>query len=304
MSPESVLKLKHHASAFKSPSAFRYRFVRSDIAEALDDALASLRGRGRIPDVNQFFFRVLGMRRTGNHAMIQWIERSIPGLTLHINDIAIGMNGYRFRHFFPEPDDAPEFSQLMAQGFRRDFTRRAGLICSYEDFSVASFLRACRRERIVSHYGASRTIKSVLLLRDPFNLFASRIKSSMLETKERAIDQKRMYIEHAETFLREEQGDDLVCISYNRWFSDPDYRRHIQGKLGLEPADISIETVARQGGGSSFEGQAMDGKASAMAVLSRWRSMEHHPLFQQLFEDGELERYSALIFGDIRAGGS
>lgn len=239
------------------------------------------------------------MRRTGNHGIIIWLEQSVAGPTLHINNIVVGVNGYRSRHYYPEPSDSPEYTALMSQGFRRNFTQRAGLICSYEDFSTRSFLKACRREPIALHYGRSRVVRDILLLRDPFNLFASRIKSGKIETKDKALDQKAMFIEHAETFLREESGDNLVCINFNRWFSEPDYRLQIQAKLGLSPIDVSTETVATQGGGSSFDGRSLNGMASKMDVLSRWRSMKDNRMFQALFSDGELARYSRLIFGDV-----
>jgi hypothetical protein len=277
------------------------RLMRSDVGGRIDDAVTALRGKSAIEGVNGFLFRVLGMRRTGNHAIASWIEDSVPGETLHLNNIKLGMNGYRMRYYWPEPDDKAEYTALMRDGFHRRFRPRAALLVSYEDYSYKSFARVMQRQNFRSHYGCAEKVKDVLLLRDPYNLFASRIMSGKVPTKEAGMDQKAMYLEHAETFLTEMDRGSLVCINYNRWFLDAAYRADIQRQLGLEQSDADTQFVSSRGGGSSFEGQSMDGRASEMQVLSRWRKMEDNPAFQELFADGELERYSAALFGDIRA---
>ena len=69
----------------------------------------------------------------------------------------------------------------------------------------------------------------VLLLRDTFNLIASRLKKGFLSVKTKGMSLTDMWIEYAKEFLEETSylSNNKVIINYNLWFSDISYRREI-----------------------------------------------------------------------------
>jgi hypothetical protein len=103
-------------------------------------------------------------------------------------------------------------------------------------------------------------------------------------------------VDHALAWLNQ-SSNGLLCISYNRWFVDPTYRLGLQRELGLIQRSFPTESVPAHGFGSSFDGQSMDGRASDMDVLNRWREMRSDPRYTKLFEDRVLADYGFLIFG-------
>jgi hypothetical protein len=286
---------------FGDPNQLRRRVAGCGPMQKAETKLLDLVRRPPSLPVNRRFVRLLGMRRSGNHAIISWLIKSVGGECLHLNNVTVGKNGYRHRDIFPERNDSDEVKQRIHASRFRAFSPLDLLSISYEDHSTAEFLADGANPRTPDYYGPFGTRRDVLLMRDAFNLFASRIRSGKIPTKLAAMDQKAMFIDHARTFLRERDGDRLVCVSYNEWFSDEAYRASIQRRLGIEPQEVERDTVTGHGGGSSFQKRSMDGRASEMDVLARWRSMENDPAFRELFADGELARLSDAIFGDVRA---
>lgn len=257
--------------------------------------------------VNQKEMRVVGMRRTGNHALLSWIEQQQPGETRHLNNVAAGKNPYRYksdnlRRYHPEHRDMSEVYRRQAKGA---FIKRDCLISSYEDWSLAQITHP-RFERNRSLYlGKSAKCFDVIILRDPFNLFASRFKKkakNFLATKAKNLSMVDMWLEYAKEFVGESQylqRQNLVCISYNHWFLDQAYRRELAAQLDLPFSDAGLSKVPTFGGGSSFDGTRLSGQATSMDVTNRWRHFEDDLAFRQFFQNEEIWHYSQQIFGDL-----
>jgi hypothetical protein len=255
-----------------------------------------IRGYDKHTVINRHFFRVVGMRRSGNHPVIDWLQASIPADTIHLNDVVPGRNAYRYgdiRGHVVAPLGDP---QQIRDHRRRRFKPIGGLICSYEGRTVTSILAGAARENNVAHYGMSENLRTILILRDPFNLFASRIKSRFID-RDDIPKAKALYLEHARAWVESGSSSELVRINYNRWFSDYAYRLELQRQLGLPQLDFATESVPFYGFGSSFDGDSRNGRASSMNVLNRWRALHSDRDYQKLFEDGVLAKYAALIFG-------
>jgi hypothetical protein len=137
------------------------------------------------------------------------------------------------------------------------------------------------------------TRKTVLLLRDPFNLFASLLKAGYFNGR---LDQlPALYASHAEEFLRQEQTG-LIGVNYNDWFQDRRYRISVARRLGFETDGTPFDDVPPNGGGSSFTGQAYRGQASRMNVFGRWRHVADHLHFRRLVETAEVRAAAEAIF--------
>ena len=194
------------------------------------------------------------------------------------------------------------------------------LIRSYEDYSLQEITNWLFESKHDLYFGKSGTRYDVLIIRDPFNLFASRLKHRLQREKNdldsaescygnnflfvRSPDQtvSDLWLNYAKEYLGETsyiQKHNKICINYNQWFSDVDYRQQIAEKLQLKFSDTGIDKVAGQGGGSSFEGKNFDGKATSMDVLNRWQKFAYNPRYRELFSNHKIFEYSERILGHI-----
>lgn len=269
--------------------------------------------------VNQREVRVLGLQRTGNHAVINWIYRQTPEFKCYLNFVEIGANPFAtfqkrgtIREF--EPEFHSRINTITARmGWLKD---KETLIYSYEDESLADAFANPRFERSRRRWlGDSAARYDVLILRDPYNLFASRLKKERDFRRNRyslhCPQERRALINLWKSYAKEFLGDSSVIatenkvpISYNRWFTDREYRRRLAERLGLEFTDDGASQVLPIGGGSSFDRIEKNAEASKMKVLERWRHFQDDPVFTSIFKnDDELTSLSQRIFGDIPGTG-
>jgi hypothetical protein len=141
----------------------------------------------------------------------------------------------------------------------------------------------------------------VIILRDPFNLFASRIKGGFPHVKSSRYNLIDYWLFYAKEFLNETNylKYQKVAVNYNLWASVPSYRREIAQQLGLTFTDEGIQRVSGMGGGSSFDERKFDGQAQAMKTDERWRYYLEDDFYKSLFKNQELLDYSRQIFGEI-----
>ena len=253
--------------------------------------------------INQKELRVVGMRRTGNHAIITWIERQQPGTAYHLNNVAAGTNPYRYksnnlRRYHPQHGKMAAVYQRQAEG---NLIKRDCLILSYEDWGLEQVTQPRFERNRTLYLGKSAQQRDVLILRDPFNLFASRLKQNFVDTKSKTASMVDMWLAYAREFTGESSylQPDRVCINYNRWFADVSYRRELADQLGLVFSDAGLRYVPPLGGGSSFSGTRHSGQAGCLDVTNRWRHFADNPAFRQLFQNEEIWHYSQQIFGDL-----
>ena len=248
---------------------------------------------------NQRELRVIGVSRSGNHCIINWIMGQIDGRACFLNCAEGKTNPFRtarpletgrpFRVNYPDFD-------LHAER-RGAFSPKDWLLHSYED----SFLGYVCGEPFEANHdrfvGASARRFDVLVLRDPFNLFASRRR---LWADERVAVVARVWRQHAREFLgvRRYLNQNRVLVNYNAWVTSRDYRRTLAERLRLTFSDAGVDAVARCGGGSSFDGVRFDGRARRMPVFERWRAFAADPRYRAIF-DPETVDLTRRIFGEI-----
>lgn len=246
--------------------------------------------------VNQKEIRVVGLKRTGNHAIINWLRQQHSGEVWHLNNIRPGTNPYRWLYsHYPK--------EHLKQEALGNFVAKDCLIYSYEDYSIERVTDPKFERRHDVYLGKSSLRYDLLILRDPFNLMASRLKKNYITVKDPNYTVTDLWLEYAKEFLGETNylTNNKVCINYNRWFFDVEYRKNLASALGIEFSDKGIERVKSEGGGSSFDGKEFDGQATKMDVLNRYKLFEDDPAYQSLVNNEELIEYSRKIFGDFRA---
>jgi hypothetical protein len=278
---------------FRATQAFVY---------PLQDWQRRLTQRSHQQIINQKEIRAVGMRRTGNHALLNWIAKQQPGEVFHLNNVNPGQNPYRQKstrlmRYHPEHAKMAAVYRRQAKG---EFIKRDCLIYSYEDWGLAGITQPSFERNRSLYLGKSAQQFEVLILRDPFNLFASRIKQNFQATKRKKVSMVALWLEYAREFVGETHYlPGVICLNYNRWFADVDYRRALAAQLGLVFSDAGLSEVLSLGAGSSFDGTRLNGQARAMDVTNRWRVFADDPDFRRIFQNDEIWHYSEQIFGHL-----
>lgn len=242
--------------------------------------------------------RIIGLSRSGTHAICHWIMAQLTGRVCFLNCVEGKSNPYwtarpmgNGRSY--EATD-PAFD-LEAERAGR-FSEKDWLLFGHED----SFLgHACSSEYEQHHdawVGPSRRRLDVLILRDPFNLFASRLRRP--EGMVKPGTAVRIWKQHAKQFVERPRGlrHEPVLIPFNDWFTDGAYRQRIAEEIGFPFTDAGRDCVPTVCGGSSFDGVSYDGRAGQMKVLDRWKSMARDRRYRSLFDEETCELAEA-IFG-------
>jgi hypothetical protein len=251
--------------------------------------------------VNGTVVRIVGMARSGNHAIINWILEQLSGRWCFLNCAEPSTNPFQTAR--PVADGEPVFRSSIP-GFDLA-AERAGrlspkdvLLFSHEDtfLKIAFGHKATAIQEAAA--GAAQRRIDVVILRDPYNLFASRRRLSYQFVTD--LTAVRIWKQHARAFLGENGfvGPEAVRISYNDWVRNRGYRRRIAGELGLRFTDSGIDRVARCAGGSSFDGTRYEGRATQMRLFDRWRRYADDPAFRALF-DGQMADLAERIFGPL-----
>ena len=149
---------------------------------------------------------------------------------------------------------------------------------------------------------------TLLILRDPANLFASRLRKDEwgaagscgwipFDSLHAPLARER-WIEHALEFIGQTRHlPNLVPVDYVQFVRSGPYRASLAASLGIRPDEAVLDRVPARGGGSSFDELRFDGKAGRMRVFDRWRRYADHPGYRGLLGDPRLQRLSRMIFG-------
>lgn len=216
--------------------------------------------------------RIFGMRRSGNHAIIYW------------------MLEHEKSNFFFNDSNVPFDAQCMLRRLRYPFPFDHKMtIISWENKPLDKSLYVknlkCQRE------------KTVLIMRDPFNWLASYLKKRW-GMNDQLLSQYMMYLDEFTGVTN--YFKDKVCINYNRWFLERDYREKIVKKLGFEELnDRAINYVPEEGGGSSFDSFKYQRVGRKMQVLNRWKSFMENARFHSFLKWPGLMKKSKTVWPEV-----
>ena len=219
---------------------------------------------------------VAALQRSGHHAIINWIVANSAGPTCFLNDCRLNVN--------------PFLTCAQDEGIGP--IPKNLLIYNYEDRELSELFTLEFMDNRTRWFGKSECSVYVLIMRDPFNNFASKYRWAGL------------WKSYAKEFLglTNFMPAPKVFLNYNSWFADDQYREEMASRLELVSADKGLTEVAKWGPntwGDSFDNMNFDGRALEMKVLERWRYFADDPVFRNLFRDSELLSLSEKIFGAI-----
>lgn len=237
---------------------------------------------------------------------MNWIIKQSKGSITCINDVPIFKNPFRHRHEyisyeFPDNRVPQDLSIGIQKESKGNWSQKDYLIYSYEDHSLPKITHNKYELKHDLYVGKSLKRYDVLILRDPFNLLASRFKSNFYSTKDYRKEFVELWLEYAKEFIGETNylKENKVCINYNHWFFDSDYRKDIFKSLDLDVLDIGLGNVSFMGGGSSFDKLEYANSADSMKVLNRWEKYLKNQKYLKELSNQDVLEYSEKIFGKI-----
>lgn len=234
--------------------------------------------------------RILGLQRSGNHALINWILAQAKGPCLFFNDVA--------------PEDPLDERMLRAPACTPDPSGEYDiLLYSYEDRLLENVTdSACYPQRHERYGHAVGSRYDVLILRDPFNTFASRVFHQVVPTSKSTYLSGLTVPQLWTTYAREAAGvtqllqQNKVVVNFNSWCRSRQYREALAQRLELDFTDSGFDEVTSFGGGSSFDATLYSKRAQAMAIEQRWKKSKESPEYLRLFDDPLLLSLALQLF--------
>lgn len=226
------------------------------------------------------------MQRSGHHAIIIWIAFKFEKPVFYLNWV---------RHYLRPEIALRDRGHHPSGGY--DCFRKVSLgnlyepseciMYNYEESGISDF----RRPKL----DYCRTRFNVLIVRDIFNIIASRLKHG----KQDVDHSIKLWKTHAREAIGETNYlDSLLYIDYNQWFQSKNYRASITKRLKLPFNDKGLNIVSNFGYGSSFNGRKFNGKAQEMNVLKRWGLLPKE-ILSRILRDPETIRLSLALHRKI-----
>ena len=240
--------------------------------------------------------RLYAIRRSGHHAIINWLFEQLSGSVVVANNISFtGHNSTKsyikcieeFKNKTLKPNGN---SNLIAKNFSGDIDF---LISNIEDEKLEfSFKKNDFHKQIGIGTGL---IKNIIVLRDAYNCIASRIRKDFKINYNTSHSDK--WVSYAKEFVRETNNlPNAIRINYNKWYTSQEYRRRLSGILEIPFSDSGLQKVPSYGGGSSFDGVHFNNQSQNMKVLQRYKFMIGNSEFASQIQNSDLHRLNETIF--------
>jgi hypothetical protein len=242
--------------------------------------------------------RFIGMMRSGNHGVLNWVIDSFD--SIHFRNHLYFKHRHKHLPLFSSP-------QILKQ----------------EPEVVIYSIETGRLDLVKSDKKIRDIDITVILMRDPFNLWASTYKIGQHPKAKRHFQYKgdlvKRYVEDWKIYARDYLGktnllsdsSEKFYILFNKWFVDEGYRRGILEKLGADRLDTAhnkmiqtkkvINGLPMKSPSSSFDGDKYKEDATQMDILNRWKHVIDTEQFDIVMGDKELMELSYEIFGNIVA---
>lgn len=190
---------------------------------------------------------VSGMRRSGNHAFIEWLVNSLEKKQTRLKECD------RFKHFNTTPSGQTiflnEVNEINTLIFLRMIFYHKTKIRNSQTLIIST--EDCRAD--YSSYKIPRYDEAIYVKRSLLNLIASRVKYLV----KRSEMGKNSYFSAVNTEILDtirsfQNAGEFKMWEFERWLTSSEYRLSFLEELGLQSS--YIPGISRWGGGSSFTG--------------------------------------------------
>lgn len=230
--------------------------------------------------------RVLGLRRSGQHAIITWLAYHFDkNRVLFLNNIDPK------KGIFSSKNLAIHKKKIKLLDGHDPFI-------TTEDYNDYDLLIYSHEERNL-HKLLKTSDHTILVLRDAYNMTASRLMMNMKYKEKTYFNVDKTYVKFVKQYLKEGIGKtniikDKTVVNFNKWKMSKEYRKNLSESLGLEFIDIGYNKMTLHGTGSSFDGVVSN--ASELKVLDRWKELKNNVKFKEVFNDKEVVKLSYKFF--------
>lgn len=230
--------------------------------------------------------RVLGLRRSGQHAIITWIAYHFKK-----NRVLFFNNINPSKKIFSTENINIYKQKLKLVGNHEPFITTD----VYNDYDLLIY----SHEEKALHLLPGTKDCTIIVLRDPYNMTASRLK----KCKEKPyFNINKEYIKLVIQYLNEGIGNtniiqNKVIVNFNRWKLSKKYRKRLSKKLSINFSDNGYTKMTSHGAGSSFNGVIND--ASTLQVLERWKEFIDNKKFKEVINNHDIIKLSRKLFGKI-----
>jgi len=222
--------------------------------------------------------RVWAIRRSGHHAVINWLKCCLE------KKHSVGVINALFMPFHQKTFDG--YQDVIKSN--PDY-----LIYNIEDESFNEIRENGSKKLLdkLDDYNIPHYVDyDMYVIRDPFNCLASRWAAKRVRPtvtrKLGAISKKviKLYIEYFDKF-KEKESSNEIFVNFNKWFVDENYRRWISQRFNVPFTDEGIGIVSKWGGGSSFDKYKYrkGNKGMNMDVLNRWKRLKGNKEYMSMF---------------------
>lgn len=247
------------------------------------------------------YFKIFGLRRSGNHAIINWIVANGESLVYFHNDLQ------RMGVFQIEPDYLPAFDATTHVTPARFFQNIDSAVISFENRTLDFF-----RDQSDIYLGSlnerfrSVTVRKIIVIREYYNFMAS-IYMCMLNghdwvrTRGGDISKTNLMSLYWRDYVERGLDPDsqFRLVDYDRWCKAPGYRNELANQLDFENRDVGVDQVSPYGLGSSFHG--VTDTAKNFAVSERWKTFADNDEFRSYLHRDVIRDQYLRLHGETEA---
>ncbi|NOR62310.1 MAG: hypothetical protein GQ535_07455 [Rhodobacteraceae bacterium] len=257
----------------------------------------------RLFAANNGRMRVLGIRRTGQHAVINWILRNSG------RENTVFLNSCTMRRSAVRTCGQSELNgQFAGKFFVLKKALEAYLTPQKHPFVLISYEAGYEEGELTSNFPDAEFDREILVTRSFVNWLPSFIRlmrvmnrgsaSEALDISNGIVFEMMRYKAH----LLAAQASNHVVVCFDQWAKAPNYRSQKLAALGLDELDTGLGAVQKYGGGSSFS--AFNKPVEALALTTRWQTMVDDPFAQNFLRIAKadtafMEVLAALYSADI-----
>lgn len=257
-------------------------------------------------------WKVFGLQRSGNHAILNWVNGLDVENSLFFNNVKVGKPLLEKSSGVSVPPGVRAYAErvggkkIINKHYLNDFKSNGGrLVVSYENYDVSRFNSTELNSDIFNLFGEPVVQHNLVVLRNPFNMLVSAEKlvrqAALLQNRNepwvRQVLNKRLELWKAYAFLtvcpETVNMGSFIPVVFDKWVVDKTYRNNLSESLGYVNKDLFKDFVSDAGNGSSFVGEELKNTTD---VLHRWSKMT--PLCKELIsKDVEVFNFTLNIFG-------
>jgi hypothetical protein len=241
-------------------------------------------------------FLIQHMKRSGGHAVINWMQESEKGSVFINNDIPIQPILTREASLPDGSLSLEDWSRRKLPVAARAIARASTLFVSLEDHGLDVSPFQCPDATLV------------IILREPESLFASRIRKASA-TPLKAYDYAepeilgravRLWKEHARVVLGLARSPlPHIGVIYDAWLVGERYRETLAREIGLSAPQRPSGRMTSQGGGSSFAERTVD--PSSLRSRSHLLDDMESAVLRKIMADPEMRELADRTASAVKA---